>query len=63
MEDKDVQKVTLFVSRKLHGLIKEYAKRKRISLGLAYDNALQLYLSKAENFMGSKRQSQLKKGF
>lgn len=55
MDSKDVQKVTLFVSRKLHGLMKEFAKRKRISLGLAYDNAMQLYLSKAENFMGSKR--------
>ena len=55
MDAKEVQKVTLFVSRKLHGLMKEYAKRKRISLGLAYDNAMQLYLSKSENFMGSKR--------
>lgn len=63
MDSKDVQKVTLFVSRKLHGLMKEYAKRKRISLGLAYDNAMQLYLSQTSSFMGSKRQSQLKKGF
>jgi len=56
MDDvREVQKVTLFVSRKLHNLMKEYAKRKRISLGLAYDNAMQLYLSKTENFMGSKR--------
>ena len=54
-QNQDVQKVQLFVSRKLHGLIKELAKRKRITLGLAYDNALQLYLSKTENFMGSKR--------
>lgn len=54
-KQQDVQKVTLYVSRKLHGLIKEYAKRKRITLGLAYDNALQLYLSKTENFMGSRR--------
>lgn len=54
-ENKDVQKVTLFVSRKLHGLMKEYAKRKRIALGLAYDHALQFYLSKTENFMGSRR--------
>lgn len=66
MADKDantdVQKVTLFVSRRLHSLMKEFAKRKRISLGLAYDNAMQVYLSQAERFMGSKRQSQLKKG-
>lgn len=51
----DVQKVQLFVSRRLHGLMKEHAKRKRITLGLAYDNAMALYLSKTENFMGSKR--------
>lgn len=63
MENKDVQKVTLFVSRKLHGLMKELAKRKRISLGLAYDNAMQLYLTQTQNFMGTKRQTQLKKGF
>lgn len=62
MEDKDVQKVTLFVSRKLHGLMKEFAKRKRITLGLAYDNAMQLYLTQTQNFMGSKRSQQLKKG-
>lgn len=60
---EDVQKVTLFVNRKLHGLMKEFAKRKRISLGLAYDNAMQLYLTQASQFMGSKRQTQLKKGF
>lgn len=62
LDNKDVQKVTLFVSRKLHGLIKEHAKRKRISLGLAYDNALQLYLTQTANFMGSKRLTHLKKG-
>ena len=62
MDDKDVQKVTLFVNRRLHGLMKENAKRKRITLGLAYDNAMNLYLHQASNFMGSKRQSQLKKG-
>ena len=63
MDNKDVQKVTLFVNRNLHGLMKEYAKRKRISLGLAYDNAMQAFLSQTRNFMGSKRQTQLKKGF
>lgn len=63
MEDKNVQKVTLYVSRNLHGLMKEYAKRKRISLGLAYDNAMQVFLHQTKNFMGSKRQQQLKKGF
>jgi hypothetical protein len=62
MAGEDVQKVTLFVSRNLHGLMKEFAKRKRISLGLAYDNALQLYLNQTKTFMGSKRQTQLKKG-
>ena len=60
MDDRDVQKVTLFVNRRLHGLVKELAKRKRISLGLAYDNALQLYLNQTQNFMGNKRQKQLK---
>ena len=63
MDNKDVQKVTLYVSRNLHGLMKEYAKRHRINLGLAYDNAMQTFLSQTRNFMGSKRQSQLKKGF
>lgn len=62
MDEKDLQKVTLFVSRKLHGLMKEYAQRKRITLGLAYDNAMQTFLSQTRNYMGSKRQSQLRKG-
>lgn len=62
-EKADLQKVTLWLTPNLHGLMKEYAKRKRINLGLAYDNAIQVFLGKTQNFMGSKRQSQLKKGF
>lgn len=61
MDDKPLQKVTLFVNPDLHALMKEYAKRKRVTLGLAYDNAMQLFLSQTKNFMGSKRQHQLKK--
>ncbi|MCI0618930.1 hypothetical protein L0244_38650 [bacterium] len=61
-ETKELQKVTLHVSRRLHGLMKEYAGRKRITLGLAYDNAMQFFLSQTKNYMGSKRQHQLKKG-
>lgn len=61
-DNKDLQKVTLYVSRRLHGLMKEYASRKRITLGLAYDNAMQFFLSQTKNFMGTKRQTQLKKG-
>lgn len=57
---EEYQKVTLFVNPKLHALMKEYSKRKRITLGLAYDNAMQLFLSQTKNFMGAKRQSQLK---
>ena len=57
---EELQKVTLFVSPQLHALMKEYAKRKRITLGLAYDNAMQLFLSQTKNYMGVKRQSQLK---
>lgn len=57
---EETQKVTLFVNRKLHALMKEYSKRKRINLGLAYDNAMQTFLSQTKNYMGAKRQSQLK---
>lgn len=57
-----LQKVTLFVNANLHNLMKEYAKRKRVTLGLAYDNAMQLFLTQTKQYMGSKRQSQLKKG-
>jgi hypothetical protein len=60
--DDSTQKVTLFVSRNLHGLMKEYAKRKRITLGLAYDNAMQFFLSQTKQYMGTKRNNQLKKG-
>lgn len=60
--DEEVRKVTLFLNGKLHGLMKEYAKRKRISLGLAYDNAIQFFLQQTKNYMGSKRENQLKKG-
>lgn len=61
-ESDDLQKVTLWLNSKLHGLMKEYAKRKRINLGLAYDNAIQYFLSQTKNYMGSKRENQLKKG-
>ena len=56
------QKVTIFVSPSLHKLMKEYAKRKRINLGLAYDQAMHMFLTKTENYMGIKRQNQLRKG-
>lgn len=59
-KNEELQSVLLSVNRKLHGLMKEYAKRKRISLGLAYDNAMQLFLTQTKNYMGTKRQSQLK---
>jgi hypothetical protein len=62
MEDnKDLQKVTLFVSRRLHGLMKDYAGRKRITLGLAYDNAMQFFLSQTTNYLGKTKQHQLTK--
>lgn len=59
--DVALQKVTIFVNAQLHTLMKEYAKRKRVTLGLAYDNAMQLFLSQTKSYMGSKRQNQLKK--
>ena len=59
-KEQTTQKVTVFVSTNLHKLMKEYAKRKRINLGLAYDNAMQFFLSQTTNYMGSKRQHQLK---
>ena len=62
MSDDELQKVTLFLNRKLHGLMKEYAQRKRVTLGLAYDNAIQLFLSQTKNYMGSNKQRLLKKG-
>jgi hypothetical protein len=58
--DNKLKTVTLFVSKDLHLLMKEYAKRKRISLGLAYDQALQQFLTQTKNYMGAKRQTQLK---
>lgn len=57
-----LQKVTLFLNHTSHALMKEYAKRKRITLGLAYDNAIQYFLSQTKQYMGSNRQRQLKKG-
>ena len=57
-----LQKVTLYVSKNLHSLMKEYAKRKRLHLGAAYDQAMHLFLAQTKNFMGSKRSQQLKKG-
>jgi hypothetical protein len=62
MSEDELQKVTIFVNSRLHGLMKEYSKRKRIALGLAYDNAIQYFLTQTKNYMGSKRQQQLKKG-
>lgn len=56
----DTQKVTLFVNPKYHALMKEYAKRKRIHLGLAYDNAVQVFLSQTKQYMGKSRERQLK---
>ena len=60
-EDRELQKVTLFVSRKLHKLMKELAQRRRITIGLAYDNAMQSFLTQTGNYMGAKRHTQLRK--
>lgn len=60
--DVQLKKVTLFVNANLHGLMKEYAKRKRLQLGVAYDQAIQMYLSGTNQYMGTKRERQLKKG-
>jgi hypothetical protein len=56
----DTQKITLFLNPKLHAHMKEYAKRKRIHIGLAYDQAVQLFLTKTDQYMGKARESQLK---
>lgn len=56
----DTQKITLFLNPKLHALMKEYAKRKRIHIGLAYDQAVQLFLTKTDQYMGKTRERQLK---
>ena len=50
------KKVTIFITPRLHELMKEHAKRKRITLGAAYDQALQFYLSRTENYMGKNKQ-------
>lgn len=57
----ETMKVTIFVSRDMHVLMKELAKRKRITLGNAYDQALVMFLKHPSNYMSSKRDRQLRK--
>lgn len=61
MPEPDEMKVTLHLSRNYHTLMKELAKRRRVTLGNIYDQALSFFLKQPANFMGSKRERQLKK--
>jgi len=61
MPETEQAKVTLFLSSKLHALMKELAKRKRITLGHAYDLALTFFLKQPGNYMSMKRERQLRK--
>ena len=58
----ETKKLMITVNRNLHGLMREYAKRKRIHVGLAYDMALEAFLRSTDAYMGSNNQRLLKKG-
>jgi hypothetical protein len=61
-ENKDgVRKVTLFLSSTNHELLKELAKRKRVTLGNIYDQATTAFLKLPANYMSMKRAGQLRK--
>jgi len=61
MPDTGVMKVTLFLSDTLHKQMKELAKRKRVTLGNIYDQAMLMFLKHPANYMSTKQAQRLKK--
>ena len=56
------KKLEIIVDKNLHDLMRQFAKRRQVRIGMAYNIAIEAFLKSTEAYMGSKRERQLKRG-
>jgi hypothetical protein len=56
VHDPYVKRYTLELPPVLHGRMRELARRKRVQIGVVYEEALRTYLDMPENYMGKAKQ-------
>lgn len=50
--DKYVKRFTVELNPRLHGSMRELSRRKRVQIGVVYEEAIRHYLTLPENYMG-----------
>lgn len=55
--EKFVKRFTVELNPKLHSLMRELSRRKRVQIGVCYEEAIRGYLERPENYMGANRSS------
>jgi len=53
--EKYVKRFTVELSPRLHSSMRELSRRKRVQIGVVYEEAIKRYLDLPENYMGSNR--------
>lgn len=53
--ERYVVRYTIELDPKLHGLMRELSRRKRVQIGVVYEAAIRMYLEHPDNFMGAAR--------
>jgi len=53
--EKYVRRFTVELNPRLHASIRELARRKRVQIGVVYEEAIKRYLELPENYMGKDR--------
>jgi len=49
------KRISVDIQESMHADMRELAKRKRVHIGVIYDEAIRLYLQRTENYLGSKK--------
>lgn len=51
-------RVSVDIEPGMHADMRELAKRKRVLIGVVYDEAIKLYLQRTENYLGKRKEKQ-----
>jgi len=58
--EKYVKRYTVELNPRLHSQMRELARRKRVQIGVIYEEAIRDYLQRPENYMGSNRSKKVR---
>lgn len=53
--ERYVKRYTVELNPKLHQSMRELSRRKRVQIGVVYEEAIRVYLERPENYMGMTR--------